>query len=277
MRAVAPQIRAIALRTPTLPPATHTTCYLVGPEEGGGGLLVVDPATPHADEQAALAGALDAEAAAGRRVDAVFLTHHHRDHVAAATMVAARYGCPVWAHAATAARLPDIAIGRTIEPDEELAPGGARVRAVFTPGHAPGHLCLYEPVHGSIIAGDMVAGVGTILVDPGEGDMAEYLASLEAMLELAPRRLLPAHGPMIDDAPGKLREYLAHRRMRERKVLDATRRVGPASPARLVELAYDDTPRVLWPLAERSLISHLVKLARDDRVVDEAGAWRALS
>jgi len=271
---VARQIRAVALRTPTLPPATHTTCYLVGPTDQAGPVLVVDPATPYPDQQAALLAVLAEESAQGREVEAVFLTHHHRDHVGAATAVAAARGAPIWAHAETAARLPDLAIGRTIAPDEELALGPARVRAIFTPGHAAGHLCLFDPGSGALIAGDMVAGVGTILVDPSEGDMTQYLASLEAMLALAPRRLLPAHGPMIDDAPGKLREYLAHRRMREARVLAAVAR-GPATPGALVALAYDDTPRMLWPLAERSLIAHLVKLARDGRVVEDDGAWRA--
>jgi glyoxylase-like metal-dependent hydrolase (beta-lactamase superfamily II) len=271
---VAPGIRAIALRTPTLPPATHTTCYLVGPTAGPGPLLVVDPATPYPDQQAALLDVLAAEAAAGRGVTAVVLTHHHRDHVGAAVAVARAHDAPVWAHAATAARLPDIPIARALAPDDELAAGGGRaVRMIFTPGHAPGHLCVLDPDSGAMIAGDMVAGLGTILIDPSEGDMAQYLASLEAMLALAPRRLLPAHGPMIDDAPGKLREYLAHRRMREAKVLAAVGAAAAPAPA-LVARAYDDTPRALWPLAERSLVAHLVKLVRDGRVVEDAGGWR---
>jgi glyoxylase-like metal-dependent hydrolase (beta-lactamase superfamily II) len=129
----------------------------------------------------------------------------------------------------------------------------------------------------AVIAGDMVAGVGTILIDPSEGDMAEYLASLEALLALAPARLLPAHGPVITDAPGKLREYLAHRRMREARIADALAAAGRATPRALVAVAYADTPPPLWGLAERSLLAHLEKLERDGCARrDDDGNWAAI-
>jgi glyoxylase-like metal-dependent hydrolase (beta-lactamase superfamily II) len=122
----------------------------------------------------------------------------------------------------------------------------------------------------AIIAGDMVAGIGTILIDPSEGDMAVYLASLERLLARPQMTLLPAHGPAIADGHGKQREYLAHRKLREAKVVAA---LGdePRSLAELVALAYSDTPRALWTLAERSLLAHLVKLARDRRAIDVGG------
>jgi endoribonuclease LACTB2 len=268
---VAAGVRALALRTPTLPPATHTACYLVGPSEGEGEIFVVDPATPYADEQAALDAVLDAEARAGRRVAAVLLTHHHVDHVGAAAHVAAR-GAPVWAHAETAARLPGVAVDRALGDGDDAGP----VRAVFTPGHAPGHLCFHDPATGAVIAGDMVAGVGTILIEPSEGDMRAYLASLERMVQLAPRVLLPSHGPVITDAIGKLREYVAHRLMREGKVAGALAAAGRAPARALVPVAYADTPRILWGLAERSLIAHLVKLVADGRARRHGDEWEAV-
>ncbi len=269
---VATGIRVVALRTPTLPPATHTACYLVGPCEGPGPLLVVDPASPYPDQQAALDAVLDAEAAAGRRVEAILLTHHHADHVGAANHVAAR-GAPIIAHERTAALLRGrIRIDRSLADGDEIGP----LRAIFTPGHAPGHLCFHEPATGAVIAGDMVAGLGTILIDPSEGDMRAYLASLDRMAQLAPRLLLPAHGPIITDAPGKLREYVAHRLMREGKVVAALVTAGRATPAELVPVAYADTPRPLWILAERSLIAHLVKLEADGRARHRGEAWEAI-
>jgi glyoxylase-like metal-dependent hydrolase (beta-lactamase superfamily II) len=197
----------------------------------------------------------------------VLLTHHHGDHVGAAAHVAAR-GVPVWAHEATAARVK-VPVARTLADGDPCGP----LRAVFTPGHAPGHLCFHDPATGALVAGDMVAGVGTILIDPSEGDMRAYLDSLARMQALAPRVILPSHGGVISDAAGKLREYVAHRLMRERKVAEALAAAGRAAPGALVPVAYADTPKLLWGLAERSLVAHLVKLAADGRARRDGDLW----
>ncbi|HEU0034719.1 MAG TPA: MBL fold metallo-hydrolase [Kofleriaceae bacterium] len=261
---VAPGIRVLALRTPTLPPAAHTNVYLLGPEAGP--VAVVDPGSPYPDQQAVLDGVL-----AQVPIEMVLLTHHHGDHVGGARALAERWGVPIAAHAATARRLADrIEVSITIE-DGEIVHGAT---AVFTPGHAEGHLCF---AYGdALIAGDMVAGIGTILVDPSEGDMAQYMASLERMRARAEHVLLPAHGPAITNAHAKLTEYLAHRRMREDRVVAALARGGAAGAelGELVEIAYSDTPRILWPLAERSLLAHLDKLVREDRARNVGdGRW----
>ncbi|MEJ7604005.1 MAG: MBL fold metallo-hydrolase, partial [Kofleriaceae bacterium] len=249
---VAPGIRVLALRTPTLPPAAHTNVYLVGPDDGP--VAVVDPGSPYPDQQAVLDDVL-----AQLPISLVLLTHHHGDHVGGATALAARWGVEIAAHPATARRLAGrVDVTRLIEDGEQVH--GAI--AVHTPGHAEGHLCF--ELAGSLIAGDMVAGLGTILIDPSEGDMAQYLASLELLLARPAAQILPAHGPVITDGPAKLREYLSHRRAREARVAAA---LGdePCSIGELVAEVYRDTPRVLWPLAERSLLAHLVKLAHDGR------------
>lgn len=247
---VAPGIRVLALRTPTLPPAAHTNVYLVGPETGP--VAVVDPGSPYPDQQAALDAVLEAAPIAR-----VLLTHHHGDHVGGAAALAATWNVPIAAHARTAERLRD-----RVRVDEILADGDVidGVTCVHTPGHADGHL-VFE-LGDAAIAGDMVAGIGTILIDPDEGDMAQYLASLERMRSRAPTLLLPAHGPAIRDGRGKLTEYLAHRRMREQRVIDAL--AEPRTLQQLVEIVYADTPRVLWGLAERSLLAHLAKLEREE-------------
>jgi glyoxylase-like metal-dependent hydrolase (beta-lactamase superfamily II) len=244
--------------------------YLVGPERGV--QAVVDPGSPYADQQEILHNTLDAEREAGRPLGLVLLTHHHGDHVGGATALATRFGVPIAAHRATARRLAGrVEVTRVLEPDETIDLDGVRVTSVFTPGHAEGHLCF--EIGTASIAGDMVAGIGTILIDPSEGDMALYLDSLRALLARPATMLLPAHGPPIVDGPAKLREYLAHRQMREDRVVAALGR--EATPIReLVTAVYADTPAVLWPLAERSLRAHLVKLVREGRArEDDAGRW----
>ncbi len=257
---VAPGIRVLALRTPTLPPAAHTNVYLVGPETGP--VAVVDPGSPYLDQQAVLDDELDRIGG----VATVLLTHHHGDHVGGATALAERWSVPIAAHAATARRLDGIVAVTQLLDDGDVIHGAT---CVFTPGHAEGHLCF--ELSGALIAGDMVAGLGTILIDPDEGDMALYLDSLDKLRARAQATILPAHGPSIPDGHAKLTEYLVHRRMREQRVLASLAQGG--STQELVERAYADTPKVLWPIAERSLLAHLVKLSREGRAREASGRW----
>ena len=265
------------LRTPTLPPATHTNCYVIG----AGELVVVDPSSPHADMQAALDRMLDDLIEQGCRVVEIWLTHHHLDHVSGAAHLAGRLGVPVAAHSRTAAL-----VRKRVQVDRLLADGDTRtlaggtprrLRAVHTPGHAPGHLCFLEEHGGALVAGDMVAGQGTILVEPEEGSMRQYLDSLRHMKGLAPSALLPAHGPMIADAAAKLDRYIDHRLWREERVMSALGHLGAATTAQLVPVAYADVPPAVYSLAERSLLAHLVKLAEDGRAVSDGETWRPRS
>ena len=269
-----PGVGTSPVRSPTLPPATHTNCYLFGTGE----MIAVDPASPYPDEQAALDRAIDELVGQGRQLVEIWLTHHHGDHVGGAVHLAERYGVDIAAHPATAERLAGRVRVTRILADGDVrslaGPRPRRLRAVFTPGHAPGHLCFLEEETGFLAAGDMVAGIGTILVDPSEGDMTTYLDSLRRMKALAPRGLLPAHGNAIAAVAEKLDGYVRHRLWREARVVEALRRLGPAPARELVRLAYDDVPAAVHPLAERSLLAHLVKLEADGVAVRDGDAWR---
>jgi endoribonuclease LACTB2 len=269
LQLVAPGIRVLALRTPTLPPAAHTNMYLVGPDQGP--QMVIDPGSPYVDQQSVLDRAISQEADAGRPLALVLLTHHHGDHVGGAVALATRFGVPIAAHANTARRLATkVPVTRELADGEDVH----GVTCIYTPGHADGHLC-FEYGNASIV-GDMVAGLGTILIDPVEGNMTHYFASLNLLLARPATQLLPAHGPMIADGPAKLREYIAHRTMREDRVLAALRGKSDASAEELVPVAYADTPKLLWPLAERSLRAHLDKLVGEGRAREVApGRWTA--
>ncbi len=272
-----PGLILFPLRTPTLPPASHTNCYLVGTGEA----VLVDPGTPDRDEAGRLAEALEAaHSRLGRRVTAIWLTHHHPDHVGGAERLRERLGVPVAAHAATAERLAErgIAVDRLLADGERVELAGesgeasrppVALRVLHTPGHARGHLCFYEEGLGSLLAGDMVSAISTIVIDPPEGDMDAYLASLERLARLAPRTLFPGHGPPLADAVGKLRALVEHRSWRERRVLEAWR-TGMREPREMLPAVYDDAPREAWPLAERQIEAHLRRLARSGAIDDPA-------
>ena len=252
----------LALRTPTLPPATTTNTLIVGVDK----LVIIEPATPHGDEQQRLDQVLDRFEAEGRTVVGIALTHHHRDHIGYAEVLRRRRDVPIHAHRETAARLPFV-VDELLDDGDRIELGGGRtLDAVHTPGHAPGHLVFVDSHTGIAHAGDMVAGEGTILIDPDDGgDMADYLASLAKLRGLGVTRLVPAHGPNIDEVESTIDALIEHRLQRERKLV-ASLAAGAQSLHRLLERVYDDKPPSVWPLALRSLRAHLDKLVGEGRV-----------
>jgi endoribonuclease LACTB2 len=261
-----------ALRTPTLPPATTTNSYALGERE----VLLVEPATPFDDERRAFIAWANGLEASGRELVALFVTHHHPDHVGGAAFLARELSLPLWGHAETALRLPELSFARTLDEGHALVldgPEPQRWHCLWTPGHAPGHLCLHEPEARVLIAGDMVASEGTIVIAPDDGDLALYLGQLERLAALGAELALPAHGEPIRSPLALFQGYLAHRRLREERVVTALA-VGPSTLDELVARAYADTDTTLWPLAKLSLESHLVKLVREGRAVRDEARWR---
>ena len=162
---------------------------------------------------------------------------------------------------------------RLLVDGEVLTLGPMRWRVLHTPGHAQGHVCLYDEASRAAVVGDMVAGFGTIVIDPPEGDMTDYLAQLRRLEALPVTTLYPSHGPAIPDGPGKLAEYIQHRMWREEKVLAALTVEGVTLEL-LVPRAYDDVNAFVLPIAERSTLAILGKLERDGRVVREGESYR---
>jgi glyoxylase-like metal-dependent hydrolase (beta-lactamase superfamily II) len=262
----------LALDTPTLPPATATNTLVIG----GDRLMIIEPATPHAREQARLDALLAELQAEGRTLAGVIVTHHHVDHIGYATALRRTHGIPILAHPETATRL-DFEIDEPIDEAWSVDLGDGHVlEALHTPGHAPGHLLLWDRKTELAHAGDLVAGEGTILVDVRDaGDMGVYLDSLRRMATRVRERVaigrspifVPAHGPILHDPAALLDHYVAHRLAREDKVRRAVLEQGRHSFVRILASAYADTPKRLWPIAALSVEAHLRKLVTDGELV----------
>lgn len=271
-----PGVLMASVRTPTIPPATTTNCLVVGGER----LFVVDPGTYEPSEQDRLFELLDELEEEGRRIAGVVLTHHHPDHIGAVNAVSMRYRVPLLAHPLTLARVPAGYLrGEPLQDGDRIelgdAPDGSsgwHLGSVFTPGHDRGHLCFRDSRYHAVLVGDMLSTISTIVIDPPEGHLRTYLQSLERLLAQPMSTLYPAHGPAMRDGHRLVRQYLRHRALREAALVGLLAE-GPATVEELVPKVYWDTDPRMFPIAARSLLAGLEKLAEDGRARLVDGQW----
>ncbi|HEU4768082.1 MAG TPA: MBL fold metallo-hydrolase [Pyrinomonadaceae bacterium] len=263
-----PNYICFPVRTPTRPPATHTCCYIVHNSKE---MLIFDPGSPYEEEQQALAECVDEMIAAGRRVREIILTHHHPDHIGGLNALKAHLGdligdVAVAAHEETAKALPEVRIDRFIVDEEIITFEGEpriQLQALHTPGHTRGHLCFYDKDRGALITGDNIVGFGSVLIDPSDGNMRDYLNSLQRIRSLPNLSVLfGGHGPAVATPYRKIDEYISHRLERERNILEAVSN-GITDPKQIVAQVYTDVSPKAYAMAERAVMAHLVKLAED--------------
>jgi glyoxylase-like metal-dependent hydrolase (beta-lactamase superfamily II) len=231
---------------------------------GEGPAFVIDPGPDlpqHLEEVASAAGT----------VAAVLVTHDHPDHAPGAAAFARMTRAPLHAFRLDGAQ--------AVRDRHVFRAGSLEIVAVHTPGHTSDHLAFWVAPEGALFTGDAVLGRGTSFIDPPEGDLAQYLRSLERMRELGPRTIYPGHGPVVFDARAKLDEYRSHRAEREQQVLEALAN-GPSTIAAMVEGIYANYPRDVHALAARSVLAHLLKLEAEGRAArkgkgDDA-TWSAI-
>jgi len=247
-------------------PGTNT--YLVG----DGDLAVIDPGP-------AIVSHVEAVLAAGAgRIKWVLCTHTHLDHSPAATAIRNATGAQLIGRPAPPGASQDqgFAPERMPAHGETLELAGVALRALHTPGHASNHLCYHLAQTGMLFTGDHVMQGSTVVINPPDGDMRAYLASLEALLAEEFANFAPGHGYLIGAPHRELRRLIAHRLAREAKAVAALAKLGAATLEELVPAVYDDVAPKLHAVAARSLRAHLDKLVAERRVVVEGGRYRHL-
>jgi glyoxylase-like metal-dependent hydrolase (beta-lactamase superfamily II) len=217
------------------------------------------------------------KALAGDRLAQVLVTHTHPDHAAGAAAIAGRM--PHVRFFKMPAGPADERWGVTWEPltdTERLEVGDSTLDVVHTPGHAPDHVCFWHADTRTLFGGDLAQLGTTVWIPASEGgDVAEYLASLERVIALSPVRLLPAHGPIVDNPTSLLRNYIAHRLQREAQIVDGLHN-GDRTAAQIVARVYPTLPATLVDQARETVTAHLYKLERERRVRRAANAWHII-
>jgi glyoxylase-like metal-dependent hydrolase (beta-lactamase superfamily II) len=210
--------------------------------------------------------ALD-EALAGRPLHQVIVTHGHPDHASGAPALAARFpGVRLlklpWLQSDGRYHVP----WQALSDGDRLDAGDTSLAVLHTPGHAPDHICLWHQPSMTMFSADLaIQGSSIYIPSTHGGNLNTYLASLERVLALAPLRMFPAHGPIIEDPPALLRQYLVHRREREQQVLAALRN-GLTTADAVLGRIYPGINPALSPIARDTVVAHLLKLERDGRV-----------
>jgi glyoxylase-like metal-dependent hydrolase (beta-lactamase superfamily II) len=258
---VSPLVHVVLAPNPGLMTGPGTNTYIVGSSPS----IVVDPAVPdpaYVEEVARVAG----------NTAAIVVTHRHSDHTGGVRALRSALGADVPVRAWGDERVDGL-VPEPLEEGEVLDVGSAALRVLFTPGHASDHVCLFFERTATLFSGDTILGEGTAVIAPPDGDMGDYLDSLERLRALHVERIFPGHFRALNGARDVIDGHIAHRRARERRILAALAD-GPATIEEIVERAYDDTPRELHPAAAMSALAHLQLLERSGAARSEDHRWR---
>lgn len=264
---LAPGVRRLLAPNPSMMTGPGTNTYLFGTTE----VAVVDPG-PNIEEHIERI-----EQTAGVPIRWILVTHTHPDHAPAAMPLAARTGAELLGKPPP----DDGPQDRSFEPDRILDDGDALstdefvLEAVHTPGHASNHLCYRHEETDWLITGDQIIDGSTVVINPPDGNMQQYLDSLRRLKAMSCGALLPGHGDRIDDPARVINWIIEHRLEREAKVLGALKSNPDLTSRELVPYVYQDVQEHLHELAERSLFAHLEKLEADGVAEYCGGAWIA--
>lgn len=272
---VSPLIRRVIANNPGPFTFTGTGTYVVGRKDAGAGVAVIDPGPLDDAHLKALLSTVE-----GQTVSHVLVTHSHRDHAPLARPFADAVGAPILAAAAVrtvhASATPDEDDDQSFSADvvlvggERLQGDGWTLEALATPGHASNHLAFILDEENALFSGDHIMGWSTTVVAPPDGDMADYMASLDAVIARGFSTIWPTHGAPITDPEPFLTAYRAHRLAREAQVL-ARLAAGDRQISDMVPMLYAGVDARLWPAASLSVWAHLIALERTGRVKASPG------
>jgi glyoxylase-like metal-dependent hydrolase (beta-lactamase superfamily II)/8-oxo-dGTP pyrophosphatase MutT (NUDIX family) len=259
------------LKTKTLPPATHTNCFIVGRKE----FIVIDAASPEVEEQEKLHNLVDELIERGGICKEIVVSHLHSDHfggeIALQNHLKTKgFDVPISTHKLTAEKLSHIKFDKFIENGDVynlLDENGEvfQLQTLHTRGHAQGLLNFYDEEYGFLLSTDNVVGAGTVVIAEPGGNMSDYLQTLERLKNLPNlKHLCGSHGSAIFDAKAKIQEYISHRLERENQILQLLSE-GVNTSEELVEKIYVDLKPELFPLAIKSVEAHLEKI-KDEKL-----------
>ena len=276
---IEPLVQRVLAPNPSPYTYTGTQTYLVGTED----IAVIDPGPDDPAHLEALQSAIGK-----RKVAAIMCTHTHRDHSPAAMPLAEATGAPIvgcaplridpedGAHGYVEAAFDqDYAPDRVLEDGEAMTGTGWTLTALFTPGHISNHLCFALEESGAVFTGDHVMGWSTSVIVPPDGDMGDYIASLQKLYERDDRIYYPAHGPAVENPKQLVRGTMGHRKAREAQVLRLLGEEARSVEA-LVPVMYKGVDERLWPAAGQSVLAHLIDLERRGAVRRSGDTWQAI-
>ncbi|MFN0040952.1 MAG: MBL fold metallo-hydrolase [Burkholderiales bacterium] len=262
------RVQRLTAPNPGMMTGPGTNTYLVG--DASTGIAVIDPGPADASHVARIV-----EAATGP-IRWILCTHTHVDHSPGAALLKERTQAATYGMLAQqrTGQDPTFAPDHSVVEGERLALAGVTLRALHTPGHASNQFCYLLEEERMLFTGDHIMQGSTVVINPPDGDMSAYFASLERLYQEDLEWLAPGHGFLMARPHEMVERLIVHRRNRENKVVNALRAAVRGTVESLVTTVYDDTPQRLHPMAMRSLLAHLLKLQVDGRASQDEGMWR---